>query len=833
MKCQRQNGIALLVGQTSGLPHSSTAAYLLIPLLLFICATGFRTLNAFGAETGHVKLALHQPAAEWIDGLPLANGISATMWWGSPSRTVLSLNHVDFWRYDLKLDELPDVSKLMHEVRRLMMEGKAKEANDLFYQKVYGQLHNMPRQRVKQAFGYTDAFEPIGDVVIELDGQDGMSDYARTLDLEHGIARATWRASDSPVREECYVPLKEDVVVFTLSTAKPVSGRVYFTRPKQQEYQWNSTAGNGSIRVEGRYDEGVESAMSADLQVRDESHIARSVVAKAASAADRSDALEFSGITELRLVLSVDSARGTHSPQALAEKKTAAALSKQPETIRAEHIREHSAMFDRVDLSLDDQKAEQSMDTAQMVSQAVQGTYPNAMAELMFQFGRYLMMSCNRAGRRPANLQGIWNHDLYPAWDADWHLDMNIEMNHWLCNPANLDECNLPLFKQMEFFIPQGKMIARRMLGCDGILYYGVGGGDGMNWSAEGGFWCGAAPWISEHFWEHYEFTLDRTFLAKHAYPFLKQVGLFYKSWLVKNKDGKYVTGFSFSPENVPPNGFVNNVHCTMDTAQVREVMSHLLEAGKLLNVDRSLWPIWQELHDQVLPYPISDDGALKEWPSPIQEQPAHRHFSHLLPLFPGDEFTRDGTPELFEAARKALLLRETGRDAWVSWSYPYAACFYARLGEGDNALKNLHELARKNTVNNLLICYPIGYRLFQIEANFGAVAAVAEMLLQSHEGFIRLLPALPNQWSTGRYRGLKARSAFEVDCAWQDGKVTEASIKSLKGTLCKLRNSRPWKSARVTCGGQKVEFDLESNTGTISFPTRPGNTYRLVFNPR
>ena len=443
--------------------------------------TGMIAASAAMADSSP-KITLHKPTNEWIEGLPLANGISAAMLWGAPSRTVLSLNHVDFWRYDLGLDPLPDLSKLMAETRQLMMAGKVKEANDFFNQKVYGPLHNMPRQRVPQGFGYTDAFVPVGDIVMALDGQENVTGYKRTLDLEHGMASISYRVGDNEVREECFVPAQADVVILSISASKPISGQVYATRPepgreagtglgnsaegaaaRAADYKWSAAAKDGKVQAEGIYSEGVESAVRAVLQLRAGGKVLASSVVKSASVTNTSDALKFEGATELRLLIAVDSGRLPHDPRALAEKKVNAALTAEIAAILREHVREHQVMFNRVELSLTDKPGESPADAEQLVSRAMQGQYDNEMAELVFQYGRYLMMSCNRAGRRPANLQGIWNQDQYAAWDADWHLDLNVEMNQWMCNPCNLDECNLPLFKQMEYFIPQGRMIARRM----------------------------------------------------------------------------------------------------------------------------------------------------------------------------------------------------------------------------------------------------------------------------------------------------------------------------------------------------------------------------------
>jgi alpha-L-fucosidase 2 len=404
-------------------------------------------------------------------------------------------------------------------------------------------------------------------------------------------------------------------------------------------------------------------------------------------------------------------------------------------------------------------------------------------------------------------------------------------MNHWLVNPTNLEECNLALFDQMERLLEAGKMNARNVTGCDGILFYGIAGNDQTTWSPEGGLWTGAAAWMAQHFWTHYEYTLDRDFLAHRAYPFTKQVGLFYKDWLVKNQEGKYVTGFSFSPENAPPNGFVNNVHSFVDTATVREVMRHLLEGGRILDIDHDLWPVWQDLHDNVLPYQIAESGALKEWPAPLEEQPNHRHFSHLYPFFPGDELTRESTPRLFAAAHKALLLREAGSPAWIYFSYAIAACMHARFGEGDEALRNLREMMRTGTLPNLISWLFLSqYRLMQTDGGLVATCAIAEMLLQSHEGFIRLLPALPSQWPNGRFKGLCARGAFTADAAWTQGRITQASIRSLKGAPCRVFNSRPWKTVKVACQGHTIAHTLAPKLNTIEFATEPGKTYVLEF---
>lgn len=804
-----------------------------VPTLLALTTAAFAGSRATAAElpAERHRLTLRTPAAEWLEGLPLGNGISAAMVYGQPSKTILSLNHVDFWRDHLG-KEIGDYSPHVKEAQRLMLEGKAKEANDYYCQHVNMRVApNSKRGFPGGSFcGYTNSFQPIGNVLIELDAQSPVTDYSRQLDLENGIAVASFRLLGGLVRQECLIPAEEDVLIVRITSEAPIAGRISFDPAAWEEYTWSATVDGDSIGVQGAFVDGVKSALLAkvrtlDGRVKIEGKLLRVEEAK-----------------EILLLVAVDAGKGEHDSAKVVSDKIDSAMKRSFDSIRQTHGKEHASMFNRVELFLG-KPADTPSDTDVLVLRAVKGEYDNELAERVFQMGRYLMMSCNRAGRRPANLQGIWNNHISPEWDSDWHFDMNIEMNHWLCNSVNLDECNLALFNQMEKFIEPGKMIARNVAGTDGILFYCIGGGDGMMWTPQGGVFTGAAGWIAQHFWTHYEFTRNQEFLAKRAYPFLKQVGLFYRDFLVKDKKGNYVAGLSHSPENVPPNGQVNNVHCTMDTAIVREVMRHLLQAGKILDLDRDLWPVWQDLHDNVLPYPVATTGVLKEWPEPLEEQPKHRHFSHLYPLFPGDEFTPETTPQLYAAARGAVNLRESkGRAANFGWSYPYLACLYARLGEGDKARENLHCLAKAVTVDNLLTCATDWRgqgltgawtfnvpRLFQIEAGLGASAAIAEMLLQSHRGCIHLLPALPTQWIEGRFHGLKARGAFVVDAEWSDGKLQQVSIESLRGLPCAIQCDRPWKSVNVT-SDDPVAFVVDTQSKVIRFDTRAGGRYRLWF---
>jgi len=776
------------------------------------------------ASASEAVIRLSRPAAEWIEGFPLANGISAVMVWGGSSHAVLSLNHVDFWRHNLKQEE-PEAWPDLHAARELMLAGRAAEANDVYDQRFVPHFRGlMPSQQPDAdpgITGYTNIFSPIGDLVIEWDGDCPSDGIRRQLDFRDGIASAAWPCGAGEATWESFVPAREDVIVFVLHSPVPLSGRLRFERKPQPSYTLTQRILSDGLLAQGEYPEGVRSVCQAQLEV------GNGTLTPDSSA----DAVLFSDVYYLQLYVAVEAGQGDRDLAADCARKMTAAIAHTVDDIRRAHQAEHRSFFDRASFRLD--SAETNGDTDRLLDDARNGDYAPRLAELSFQFGRYLMMACNRAGRRPANLQGIWNRDPATPWDADWHTDMNVQMAHWLCNPTHLDECNLALFRQFDTFMEAGRRMARQVAGCEGILWY-LAGGDGMAWVEDHccGFWVGAASWIAQHYWTHYEYTQDRDFLEQRAYPLLREVGLFWKSWMRRSADGFYRTGFSFSPENTPtaPENQrpVQNVeHTTMDTALVREVMRHLLEGGRLLNRDCELWPVWQELHDRVLPYPVNADGQLKEWPEPWIETPGHRHFSHLYLLFPGDEFTAERTPDLFEAARRAVLLREAHRVDFTNWSCPYAVCFDARLGDGNAAERDLALLSR-NSVENLLAFHNDwgwGYRLFQIEANLGITAAIAEMLLQSHAGVIRLLPALPGRWPSGSFAGLKARGAFVVDAEWREGRLTSARIRSLQGLHCRVRCGIPWDGLWPHHGAKPLA-DVTHEDGCICFPTLAGAVY-------
>jgi alpha-L-fucosidase 2 len=765
-----------------------------------IVLTDTATLSGMAeAPAGPLTLWYRQPAQEWEEALPIGNGRLGAMVCGGVAKELLQLNEDTVWEGYRRNADNPAALKALPEIRRLLFEGKNEEATKLAGQTMMG----IP-PRVK-------SYQPLGNLLLDFPDAAAAANYRRELDLDTGIAAVRYQIGEAAFTREVFASAPDNVLVARLAADKP--GRINVTLALEREkdaqvlvdpLQTNRLILRGQI-IAQYLDTAPVPAMRFEGQM-----LALPTGGKVTSAGGK---LTITGADSLVLLVAGATDYRGGEPEKLCRETLQKAAAKPYSVLRAAHVADHQALFRRVELNLGKTGSPaEPLPTDQRLKRLAGGGTDPALVALYFQYGRYLLMGCSRPGSMPANLQGLWNDKLNAAWNSDYHLNINIQMNYWPAEVCNLAECHEPLFDFMDMLVEPGSRTAKIEYGCGGWTAHHLSDPFGFTSPADGvqGIWPMGAAWLAQHPYEHYLFSGDKEFLAKRAYPLMKGAARFVLDFLVEAPPGtpvagRLVTAPSHSPENAfyLTNGAQSRFTyaATMDLEIIRNLLNNCIEAARLLNCDEAFRAECETALTRLAPLQISKrDGRLQEWIEDYKDVDIHhRHTSHLFALYPGHEITLKGTPELAAAAKKVL---ESRGDGGTEWSLPWRMCFWSRVNDGDHAHLLLTRLMSEHLYPNLFN----KYAPFQIDGNLGATAAIAEMLVQSQNGEIELLPALPGAWPDGSVKGLRARGGFEVAISWKSGKLTGATVRSSLGSACAVRYAG----------------------NAVSFPTAPGKSYAL-----
>lgn len=787
---------------------------------LALCISLYISLIASAFSQENLVLWYDKPASAWEEALPIGNGRLGAMIFGDPFNELYQLNEISLWSGTPDGGNNPKAKEALPLIRQAVNEGDYAKAGQLWRENAQGP--------------YSSRYEPMADMRISTSNKYCITNYDRRLDLNNALSVVKYTANGVNYTRTSFLSHPDEVMVVKIEASEDAA--ITFDLELTSQLKYSSVVNNNNtIVLQGEAPTYVAHRVSDNRQVIYGEHgegigfeAQLKVKNLGGTVTANGHRLRVKRANEVVLLFSAASSFKSFGQSAKLEANDVgtrrantyinAASAKSYAQLLAAHTQDYKALFNRVDFWLKSENVSQAPKTTdERLKEFQTNDSDKSLLALYYQFGRYLAISSSRTANNPSNLQGLWNHQLQPRWGSNYTLNINTEMNYWLTETTNLPELTKPLFSFMESLAINGAKTAQENYGIDkGWVSHhnsdlwaktsptGNYNQDLANSMASWSCWSMSSAWLSQHLWEHYAFGGDKQFLKEKAYPLMKGAAEFMLAWLQYDEElDSWVSNPSTSPENIfyytdsagkKQRGEISKAS-TMDLAIIWDLFSNCIDAAKVLNTDRAFQSQLEKVREKLLPYQIGARGQLQEWYKDFEEYEAqHRHVSHLFGLHPGRQIQPRVTPELACAAKKTLLLRG---DEGTGWAMAWKISFWARLEDGNHAyqiLKNglkytlpkgQSSTSGGGTYPNLFDAHPP----FQIDGNFGGPAGMTEMLLQSHGEEIFVLPALPDTWSEGAVKGIRARGGFVVDIAWKNNTITSLKIHSTLGGNCRIRS--------------------------------------------